>query len=71
MPFNILSAETTLTLRVVVDRSIVEAFAQDGRAVVTATAYAPAADIGAALIAESGPATVITKLSMGYGMCVE
>ena len=33
--------ETTLSLRVVVDRSIVEAFAQGGRAVVTATAYAP------------------------------
>ena len=43
--FRVLASEVSagaLRLRVVVDRSIVEAFAMGGRAVVTATAYAPA-----------------------------
>ena len=43
--FRVLESEMAagaLKLRVVVDRSIVEAFAMGGRAVVTATAYAPA-----------------------------
>ena len=42
--FSVLPEERELTLRVVLDRSIVEAFAQGGRAVVTATAYAAAAN---------------------------
>jgi sucrose-6-phosphate hydrolase SacC (GH32 family) len=59
--FKVLASELAaglLTLRVVVDRSIVEAFAQGGRAVVTATAYAPANASGLALWAEQqqGPA---------------
>jgi hypothetical protein len=48
--FALAADETTVSLRVVIDRSIVEAFAQGGRAVVTATAYAPATANGAGVL---------------------
>ena len=50
-----------LTLRVVLDRSIVEAFAMGGRAVVTATAYAPAAAQGVHVVARGGGGAEVSR----------
>lgn len=63
--------EQTLRLRVLLDRSIVEAFAQGGRAVVTATVYAPAANFGAAVSAEGGDATLLNASAWAMGCAWE
>ena len=59
--FLVLDSEPAISLRVVLDRSVVEAFAQGGRAVVTATAYAKAADSGAGVFATFGGAGGATE----------
>lgn len=53
MDFATTGDEPTLSLRVMIDRSIVEAFAMGGRGVVTSTVYADAADGGASVIGEA------------------
>jgi beta-fructofuranosidase len=52
-------AGETLRLRVFLDRSSVEVFAQDGRVVLTDLVYADAASLGVALGARSGRARLV------------
>lgn len=59
--------EATLRLRVVLDRSIVEAFAQGGRSVITATSFAAASDNGAAAYVEGGDATLQNATAYAVG----
>lgn len=54
----LLAGETVVPLRVLGDRSLVEAFAVGGRAVATATVYAPAAHTTLAVWAEEGSVSV-------------
>ena len=53
MDFALTGDEVSLELRVIIDRSIVEAFAGGGRGVVTSTVYADAADSGANVVGEA------------------
>jgi sucrose-6-phosphate hydrolase SacC (GH32 family) len=67
--FSVLPHETTLSLRVVLDRSIVEAFAQQGRAVVTATPFAPAnASAAMAWVRGGGTGGVVLERAESFGM---
>jgi sucrose-6-phosphate hydrolase SacC (GH32 family) len=50
----VLAAGETLRLRVLLDRSSVEVFAQDGRVVLTDRVYPDAASVGVALEARGG-----------------
>jgi beta-fructofuranosidase len=55
-----LRAGETLRLRVLVDRSSVEVFAQDGRVVLTDRVYPEPASVGAALEAKGGRARLVS-----------
>ena len=56
-PFTRYAGETALQLRVLVDRSIVEAFAHGGRAAATKRVYPAAEDVLVSLISRAGAAT--------------
>ena len=49
------------------NRSIIEAFAQGGRSVITATSFAAAADSGAAVYVEGGDAVLQNASAFAVG----